>query len=199
MTNRKRTSHYRAAGCALFFTFYHVKNFFMEISYTFLLRIGIIIILTRSGTVYGIFTKKYCLTVLIRSCQFFRFDISQCEICKSPMQKPVEMPCEHVCCMTCANGWFTDHDACPLCRKKVDANFRPKVSRRYRYKPGFNPLGHLYIMLCCVVLCCVVLCCVVLCCVVLCCVVLCCVVLYYIILYYIILYYIILYYIILYF
>ena len=85
--------------------------------------------------------KNYCITCLIVLCHLFRFDISQCEICKSPMQKPVEMPCEHVCCMTCANGWFANHNACPICREDIGANFRIKVSRKYRYSSGRNSIN----------------------------------------------------------
>ena len=92
----------------------------------------------------GFLRKKLLITCLIVLCHFFRFNVSQCEICKSPMQNPVEMPCEHVCCMTCANGWFANHDACPLCREDVGANFRPKVSRKYRYRLGFNPLDRTF-------------------------------------------------------
>ena len=60
--NRTRTSRYIAAGYAPFFIFYHVKNFFLEISYIFLLRVGIIIIIIRCMG----FPRKNCgLTCVI--------------------------------------------------------------------------------------------------------------------------------------
>lgn len=62
----------------------------------------------------------------------FRFDITQCEICKGSMQDPVEMPCDHVCCMNCANGSFKGHNACPVCRKEFGADFKLEISERYR-------------------------------------------------------------------
>ena len=65
--------------------------------------------------------------------QLFRFDISQCEICKSPIKDPVQMPCDHVCCMACANGWFEDRNACPVCRKEVGNDFKVKINRECRY------------------------------------------------------------------
>ena len=53
--------------------------------------------------------------------------------CKSPIKDPVQMPCDHVCCMACANGWFEDRNACPVCRKEVGNDFKVKINRECRY------------------------------------------------------------------
>ncbi|CAB4014180.1 E3 ubiquitin- ligase rnf213-alpha-like, partial [Paramuricea clavata] len=64
--------------------------------------------------------------------RLIRFDISQCEICKNPLQDPVEMPCEHICCMSCANDWFHEHDVCPICREEVGVDFKVEISEKCR-------------------------------------------------------------------
>jgi hypothetical protein len=62
----------------------------------------------------------------------FRFDFRQCEICKSPLEDPVQMPCEHICCMSCANGWFNEHDVCPICRNEIGRDFKVEISQKCR-------------------------------------------------------------------
>ncbi|CAB3996228.1 E3 ubiquitin- ligase rnf213-alpha-like, partial [Paramuricea clavata] len=64
--------------------------------------------------------------------RLIRFDISRCEICKSPLHDPVQMPCEHICCMSCAKGWFHKHNICPMCRKEVGGDFKVKISQKCR-------------------------------------------------------------------
>ena len=61
-----------------------------------------------------------------------RFDAGQCEICKGPLQDPVQVPCQHAFCMSCANGWFENQNECPICKEEVGDNFEVKVNQRYR-------------------------------------------------------------------
>lgn len=46
-----------------------------------------------------------------------------CKICDEPMDEPVILPCNHICCYKCAFGWISNHRSCLFCREPVSTPY----------------------------------------------------------------------------
>lgn len=69
------------------------------------------------------------MSLLVRS----RYGISHCAVCQSKLEEPIEMPCEHICCSSCARSWFADRNTCPICRQEVGGGFKVVINQECRY------------------------------------------------------------------
>ena len=60
------------------------------------------------------------------------YGVCSCSICLEALKEPVELPCQHICCLTCASQWFSKEQSCPLCRKTVPRDFRLETTTSLR-------------------------------------------------------------------
>ncbi|XP_076009047.1 E3 ubiquitin-protein ligase rnf213-alpha-like isoform X2 [Genypterus blacodes] len=57
----------------------------------------------------------------------------QCTVCMAEPQDPVQMPCLHICCLTCMKEVLDAGPAsCPNCRQQLPNDFSPHVSESMR-------------------------------------------------------------------
>ncbi|XP_074524614.1 E3 ubiquitin-protein ligase rnf213-alpha-like [Halichoeres trimaculatus] len=64
--------------------------------------------------------------------QIFKFG-PECRVCVREPQDPVELPCHHILCLTCARQSLEAGQAsCPTCRQELSDNFQPHVSEDIR-------------------------------------------------------------------
>ena len=55
---------------------------------------------------------------------FSSYGVFSCSICLESPKEPVELPCQHICCLICASQWFSKEHKCPVCRLVVPDDFR---------------------------------------------------------------------------
>ncbi|XP_054544611.1 E3 ubiquitin-protein ligase RNF213 isoform X2 [Talpa occidentalis] len=62
-----------------------------------------------------------------------RCGVRPCPVCLGDTQDPVRLPCDHVFCLRCIQGWLTPGQMmCPLCRTDLPDGFSPRASKEHR-------------------------------------------------------------------